>query len=260
MKISYKDFMLLIITLVSGLLLSGLSYLLQDNIKESKALKELKLKKKFFPMAKKFEKVNFDLRKVQIRDFDNSIVYELPMIDKKWIDMMKQFPDLNLAVDENGGALGYIFKSSDSKGYGGEIVFIVALNLDFSLKDFSMLKHAETPGLGTNVEEEWFKNGFIGKIPTPNNLPTQKSEFKKKLDIDAISGATLSSMATVRALGKKTGKLVDWYNQKFFEDLVDLMEKNAMWLLNQDPRYQRMRKYQRLREYFQYKRNLRRAN
>ena len=78
------------------------------------------------------------------------------------------------------------------KGYGGPVQVKVAVLKDGSIagveiggKDFS-----ETPGVGARVQEESFWSQFIGKT----------GPFKLKDNVDAVSGATISSTAVVKAV------------------------------------------------------------
>lgn len=77
-------------------------------------------------------------------------------------------------------------------GYGGPV--LVRLTLDengvISWIDVGGARFMETEGIGSRVREKAFMEQFIGKTP-----PLSLGE-----DIDAVSGATLSSEAAVRAV------------------------------------------------------------
>ena len=55
----------------------------------------------------------------------------------------------------------------------------------------------ETPGLGTKASEPAWMAQFFGK--TLEQIPLSPQDFKKQA-VDAISGATLTSLAVVRDL------------------------------------------------------------
>ncbi len=59
------------------------------------------------------------------------------------------------------------------------------------MQRINILGHAETPGLGDEIETESFKNQFIGK--DMEHLKVVKTETTE--NIQAISGATISSRA-----------------------------------------------------------------
>jgi electron transport complex protein RnfG len=83
-------------------------------------------------------------------------------------------------------ALGLVVKVAP-RGYGGEIVMLVGVDPELRVKGMKILSQRETPGLGTNVEKPKFQKQFIGK--------GVKDAFEPKKDIDAITGATISSRA-----------------------------------------------------------------
>ena len=86
--------------------------------------------------------------------------------------------------------IGYIVESF-GKGYSSYIHLLIAVDKDFVIKKVSVLSHAETPGLGDEIERDYFLNQFVGK--TIDNLVVVKKETEK--EIQAITGATISSRA-----------------------------------------------------------------
>jgi Na+-translocating ferredoxin:NAD+ oxidoreductase subunit G len=85
-----------------------------------------------------------------------------------------------------GNVVGYAVKAAP-RGYGGEIVMLVGIDPELRIKGMKILSQRETPGLGTNVEKPKFRQQFIGK--------GIQDAFEPKKDIDAITGATISSRA-----------------------------------------------------------------
>ena len=83
-----------------------------------------------------------------------------------------------------GKAVGLAVKVAP-RGYSGEIVMLVGVDPELRVKGMKILSQRETPGLGTNVEKPKFQRQFIGK--------GVKDAFEPKKDIDAITGATISS-------------------------------------------------------------------
>lgn len=86
--------------------------------------------------------------------------------------------------------IGYVIQSF-GKGYSSYIDTLIAVDKDFAIKRVSILGHAETPGLGDEIELNSFKNQFIGK--DREHLDVKKTETTDY--IQAISGATISSRA-----------------------------------------------------------------
>jgi electron transport complex protein RnfG len=94
-------------------------------------------------------------------------------------------------ISKKGGeTIGYIIQSF-GKGYSSYINTFIAVDKDFVVQRINVLSHAETPGLGDEIEADTFKDQFKGK--TIEHLKVIKGETKD--DIQAISGATISSRA-----------------------------------------------------------------
>ncbi len=91
---------------------------------------------------------------------------------------------------KGGETIGYVIQSF-GKGYSSYINTFVATDKDFKVQKINILGHAETPGLGDEIETDWFKNQFKDK--SIDHLKVIKGETKE--DIQAISGATISSRA-----------------------------------------------------------------
>ena len=94
------------------------------------------------------------------------------------------------AAKKGDKVIGYIIQSY-GKGYSSYINTLVAVNADFKVQRISILGHAETPGLGDEIETEGFRKQFIDK--DPDRLKVLKTETTEY--IQAISGATISSRA-----------------------------------------------------------------
>ncbi|MCL4537780.1 MAG: FMN-binding protein [Nitrospirae bacterium] len=86
--------------------------------------------------------------------------------------------------------VGYVVQSF-GKGYSSYINTLIAVDKDFKVQKINILGHAETPGLGDEIEADSFKNQFKGKdLEHLKVLKTETIEY-----IQAISGATISSRA-----------------------------------------------------------------
>ncbi len=92
----------------------------------------------------------------------------------------------------------------DTKGLWGKILGYLAINNDGStISGFTVYSHAETPGLGGEIERKWFQDNFVGKkivnkdnnfvsISVAKGVTGSYSDEKKKNYVDGISGATLT--------------------------------------------------------------------
>ena len=89
------------------------------------------------------------------------------------------------------------------KGLWGTMYGYFAIEPDASTaKGITFYKHKETPGLGAEVDKEWFKNNFIGKKFIDDSGKLVSIEVIKgfvsdkdpdsKYKVDGISGATIT--------------------------------------------------------------------
>lgn len=94
------------------------------------------------------------------------------------------------AAKKGDEIIGYIVQSF-GKGYSSYINTLIAVDKDFKVQKINILGHAETPGLGDEIEGDSFKGQFKGKdMDHLKVLKTDTTEY-----IQAISGATISSRA-----------------------------------------------------------------
>ena len=97
----------------------------------------------------------------------------------------------------NGKRAGWVVKSSGS-GYADKIELLVGLNADAdTISGLFILDQKETPGLGNKVSEARWRNQFIGQ-PADAPLAVTKSGASKPDEIDAVTGATISSKSVVQ--------------------------------------------------------------
>ncbi len=80
------------------------------------------------------------------------------------------------------------------KGYGGNIDILVGLENETTIKGVTIVSHLESPGLGARITESAFTDQFIGVNIADVALRQNGGE------IDAVTGATISSGAVVDAI------------------------------------------------------------
>lgn len=103
----------------------------------------------------------------------------------------------------NGKFNGAAVATSTMAGFGGEIRIMAGFNADGTVKDYQVLSHAETPGLGSKMQE-WFRDptaarSVIGKSPAEVSFYVVKDK-EQKGEIDGITAATISSRAFLGAM------------------------------------------------------------
>lgn len=102
----------------------------------------------------------------------------------------------------DGKLVGVAVESFTKKGFGGEIKVIVGFDREGKLLNYSVLQHAETPGLGSKMEQ-WFrteknKQSIVGRNLSEGNLTVTKDGG----NVDAITAATISSRAFLDAVNR----------------------------------------------------------
>lgn len=103
----------------------------------------------------------------------------------------------------NGTFNGAVVASYSMEGFGGEIQIMAGFNADGTVKDYQVLSHAETPGLGSKMQD-WFRDpsgarSVIGKSPAEVSFHVVKDK-EQKGEIDGITAATISSRAFLGAM------------------------------------------------------------
>lgn len=94
------------------------------------------------------------------------------------------------------GALSGVAVECFGSGYGGDLGVVVGFNIrEDTLAGIGITTMKETAGVGTRVKEPSFLKQFPGKS-LPVSLRSQGGE------IDAISGATISSNGVIGAVGR----------------------------------------------------------
>ena len=96
---------------------------------------------------------------------------------------------------QNGTAV----QSTDPNGFGGNLKVLVGFNAAGDILGYTVLEHAETPGLGAKAGD-WFQKGqpgcIVGLNPAKSNLTVSKDGG----DIDAITASTITSRSFLRAV------------------------------------------------------------
>ena len=99
---------------------------------------------------------------------------------------------------------GVAVQAIDPNGFGGKLSVLVGFAEEGAIKGYTVLDHAETPGLGAKAGL-WFQKGekgdIIGKNPgdakyANNGLTVSKDGG----DVDAITASTITSRAFLRAV------------------------------------------------------------
>jgi len=113
--------------------------------------------------------------------------------------------DLPLYVYDTAGEVSAYVIPIDTRGLWGPIHGYMAVEADGStIRGFTVYQHQETPGLGGEIEKEWFQENFVGKKIVDRSgqfvsVSVAKGDVeevvpaeKRQHYVDGISGATMT--------------------------------------------------------------------
>lgn len=120
-----------------------------------------------------------------------------PLKDRKSFAVPGRDDELTVFPIKKNGRLSAVAFEVFGKGYGGDVGVMVGFDLDAgTLAGIGITTMKETPGLGARVAEPGFTRQFTGH--GMDNVELTKNGG----DIDAVSGATISSTASVTAINR----------------------------------------------------------
>lgn len=102
------------------------------------------------------------------------------------------------AYNANGELVGIAIETKEL-GFGGDVTTMVGFDANGTIVDYSLLAHAETPGLGSKLVD-WFKVKSDIRGAGANKMPLRVS--KDGGEYDAITAATISSRAFLNSINK----------------------------------------------------------
>ena len=100
--------------------------------------------------------------------------------------------------DAQGKDLGAAVESTTG-GFGGDLKVLVGFDPEGNILGYTLLEHAETPGLGAKADK-WFQKGQKGDIigKQAGNLTVSKDGG----EVDAITASTITSRAFLRCINE----------------------------------------------------------
>ncbi|MBI3399072.1 MAG: RnfABCDGE type electron transport complex subunit G [Deltaproteobacteria bacterium] len=120
-------------------------------------------------------------------------------VDKEKVTVYK-------GIDADGKPVGLAF-IADGGGFQGNIRIMVGLGIDYlKLKGIRVLEQNETPGLGNRIKEPAFEGQFKGLEIKPKIEYIKYRKPEKLNQIQAITGATISSDAVVKNVNNAVEK------------------------------------------------------
>lgn len=180
----FKDTgILLVITLVAGLLLGLVYQITKEPIAIQKEKAKQEACREVFSDAAEFEEMELTE--------PNAISWTEEGFAGESVD------EVMAAKDSSGNILGYVITVTTKEGYGGDIRFSIGIRQDGLVNGISILEIAETAGLGMRAEEV-LKPQFADK--NVEKFEYTKSGAASEYQVDAISGATITSNAVVNGV------------------------------------------------------------
>lgn len=127
----------------------------------------------------------------------NDLVVAEPVEVKQTVDGKEHTFIIYNVKDAQGKNLGAAVQST-TLGFGGDLKVLVGFDSEGSILGYTLLEHAETPGLGAKADQ-WFqkdqKGDIIGKSPA-EPLTVSKDGGQ----VDAITASTITSRAFLKAV------------------------------------------------------------
>ena len=100
-------------------------------------------------------------------------------------------------VREGDAVLGYCVEIATA-GFGGDIGLMIGYKADKSILGVDVVSHTETPGLGSkSADADYLKNNYSGK----------SGALVADVDVDMVSGASVSSRAVLEGVNRATAAL-----------------------------------------------------
>lgn len=168
------------ISLVVAVLLAQVNKMTAKPIAEAKALKLENAIKEVVP------------------EFDNNPVEEAYKMPASNGDSLLVYP-----AKKGDDVVGFAINTYSNNGFSGNIQVMVGFDMEDKVVNYSILSHAETPGLGSKMNE-WFRDAakpsqvVIGRNLSEGNLSVSKDGGQ----IDAITASTITSRAFLEAINR----------------------------------------------------------
>ncbi|HIT91126.1 MAG TPA: RnfABCDGE type electron transport complex subunit G [Candidatus Merdenecus merdavium] len=199
-----KDTLILFaITLVAGLLLGFFNQLTKGPIEARRLAEKKETYQKVYAEA-----VNFgytDQLDTYVIDSDKILASAETDLSNVTIDEILE------AKDGDDQVIGYVVSATSSEGYGGDITMAVGIKLDGTVVSVDMITINETQGIGMKATEDSFIGQYGGKKVPAFDLV--KGDASGDDQINAISGATITSKAVTKAINGAIWAVDQYINQ-----------------------------------------------
>jgi len=126
---------------------------------------------------------------------------------EKYEKNIKQDLEYFICKDGKGQVVGFAVPAKGN-GYQGVIKLMIGLTPDFEkITGIEVLEQVETPGLGGRIGEKSFQEQFKGVKTSPQVEYVKNKIPEKENEIQAITGATISSRSVISIINQKIKEL-----------------------------------------------------
>ena len=144
------------------------------------------------PIAEAEAQALSDAVRAVVPGFDNDPIAEQKIQKVNGVDYAV-YP-----ATKGGTYIGAAIEAS-TMGFGGTLRVLVGFDAEGNILDYSLLSHAETPGLGSKADT-WFKKGGKGDIIGMNPGKAPLAVDKDGGQVDAITASTITTRAFLSAV------------------------------------------------------------
>ena len=144
------------------------------------------------PIAEAEARALSDAVRAVVPGFDNDPIAEQKIQKVNGVDYAV-YP-----ATKGGTYIGAAIEAS-TMGFGGTLRVLVGFDAEGNILDYSLLSHAETPGLGSKAST-WFKKGGKGDIIGMNPGKAPLAVDKDGGQVDAITASTITTRAFLSAV------------------------------------------------------------
>jgi len=134
-------------------------------------------------------------------------IYNVVINVKSYEEKVKEGIKYFVCKDSSGNVVG-IALPAKGNGYQGTIKLMIGLTPDLKkITGINILEQVETPGLGGRISEKRFQDQFKGIHTKPKIGYVKNKKPERITDVQAITGATISSRSVVAIINNNVKKL-----------------------------------------------------
>lgn len=187
-RIPKAAIVLCVITLIAGVGLSSVYKMTESNIKEQEIAAKAASYQEVVPGAVDF--ASDEIMSAAIEELDGAVYGET--FGKVYVN------EAVVGKDADGNVVGYAIGVTSAEGFKGDITISVGFAPDGTINGISFTEINETAGLGMVCKEDSFKGQYAGV--NTDAFVLKKGDASAENEINAVSGATISSTAVTNAV------------------------------------------------------------